>query len=282
LPVEKEDYCIGHRVPGFLVQGHKETGHVQLINQGSDSYVNGPTDWKNPASDYHYHKFAYSSHLFHEIGPTEDGLCCGNMISLFEEKRGFSSRERVYPLYLSDNVAIAYHYPFGEHYGMKRDSRIETAIVMKRDHQIRIHWVISPNRPLVYEGGYSLAYDKREPVILNGEQWISVQTKQGQCCVRGLVGYDEVGTSRSVGMNPQGKQACLPYVKTSQPVLAQKILACEVIGRPTRFDVAAELALVNDCTCEGRTVTIRFSDGESVTIKLGSVEKGEQKVRWKG
>ncbi|HEX9971938.1 MAG TPA: DUF2264 domain-containing protein [bacterium] len=280
LPVEQADYCISHKVPGFLVQGHQETGHIQLINQGSDSYVNGPTDWKNPASDFHYNKFAYSSHLFHDVGPTEDGLSCGNMISLYEQKRGFSHRERVYSVFISDNVAISYHYPFGERYGMKRDSRIETAIVMKGDHQIRIHWVISPNRPLVYEGGYSLAYDEQSPLIRSGEDWVNVQTEKSQCCVRGLLGYDEVGTSRSVGMNPQGKFACLPYVKTSQPILAQKILVCEVIGRPAHFNVESELGLIKNCKCAGRLVSIVFSDGKSVTVKLGYVEEGEQKVVW--
>jgi hypothetical protein len=265
-----------------LVQGHKTTGHVQLINQGSDSYVNGPTDWKNPASDYHYLKFAYSSHLFHDIGPTEDGLSCGNMISLYEKKRGFSARERIYPIYLSDNIAISYHYPFGERYGMKRDCRIETAIVMKEDHQIRIHWVISPNRPVVYEGGYSMAYTDEEPAIQKGQNWVSVETESGQCCVRGLFGYDETGTSRSVGMNPMGKYACLPFVKTSKPILAQKILVCEVIGRPGRFDLESELALVTRCTCKDRKVTVSFSDGGSVTVKLGSVERDEEKVVWMG
>jgi hypothetical protein len=282
LPVEQADYCISHKVPGFLVQGHKETGHVQLINQGSDSYVNGPTDWKNPATDFHYNNFAYSSHLFHDIGPSEDGLSCGNMISLYEAKRGFSHRERIYPLYISDNVAISFHYPFGERYGMKRDSWIETAIVMKVDHQIRIHWVISPNKPLAYEGGYSLAYDEQLPIITSGENWICVQTKKAQCYVRGLLGYGEVGTSRSVDLNAQGKFACLAYVKTSQPILAQKILVCEVLGRPAHFNVESELNLIVGCKCEERRVTIFFSDGKVVTIKLGVVEKDEQKVVWTG
>lgn len=280
LPVEKDDYCVGHKVPGFLVQGHKETGHIQLINQGSDSYVNGPTDWKNPASDFHYVKFSYSSHLFHNIGLTEDGLVCGNMISLYEEKRGFSNRERIYPLCLSDRVAISYHYPFGERYGMKRDSRIETAIVMKQDHQIRIHWVLSPNRPLIYEGGYSLAYDEQAPAIIQGEDWISVRTRIGQSCIRGLLGYDESGTSRSIGMNPQGRYGCLPFVKTRRPLLAQKIVICEVIGRPVPFDVESELGLVSDCIHEGRRITITFSDRSMVTVKLGPLERGEQKVVW--
>ena len=282
LPVEVENYCIHHKVPGFLVQGHKPSGHVQLINQGSDSYVNGPTDWKNPASDYFYLKFAYSSHLFHDTGLTEDGLNCGNMISLFEEKRGFSFRERIYPLYISDNVAVSYHYPFGELYGQKRDSRIETAIIMKSDHQIRIHRVISPNRPTVYEGGYSLAYENQPPMIKQGTDWITIQTDRAQCCIRGLLGYDMVGTSRSIGMNPQGKYSCLPYVKKTEPLLAQEILACEVIGRPCHFDVESELQLISSCTCSNRKVRITFLDGESVTVKMGSVEENEQKVVWKG
>lgn len=281
LPVEEKDYCIGFQVPGFLVQGHKSSGHIQLINQGSDSYVNSPTDWKNPASDYHYLKFAYSSHLFHDIGPTEDGLNCGNMISLYEEKRGFSFRERIYPLTISDSVAISYHYPFGEQYGKKRDSRIETAIILKEDHQIRIHWVICPNYPLVYEGGYSLPYSHVLPVISKGENWINIETKMGQCCIRGLLGYDAVATSRSVDRNPKGKYACLPYVKKTTPVVAQEILVCEVFARPVHFDVESELELVSRCTLSGRRVIVNFSDGESVTVKLGSVEKSEKKVEWK-
>lgn len=280
LPVEKGDYCIGHKVPGFLVQGHVPTGHVQLINQGSDSYVNASTDWKTPASDYLYLKYAYSSHLFNDIGPTEEELVCGNMISLYEERRGFSHRERVYPLHVSDRAAVSYHYPFGEQYGIKRDSRIETAIIMKGDHQIRIHWVISPNRPLAYEGGYSLAYDTGVPLISSGEDWISVQTENAQCCVRALLGYDEVGTSNAIDVNPLGKHSTLPYVKTGAPISAQGILACEVIARPAHFNVETELAIIVGCTCEGRRVTLRFSDGEAVTVKLGPVESGEEKVKW--
>jgi len=280
LPIEEENYCISHKVPGFLVNGHKETGHVQLINQGSDSYVNGPTDWKNPASDYHYNKFAYSSHLFHDVGPTNDGLNCGNMISLCEEKRGFSERRRIYPTYVSERIAISYHYPFGELYGEKRDCRIETAIIMKNDHQIRIHWVISPNKPLIYEGGYSLAYDKSRPIILTGENWISVQTEQAQCCIRGLAGYDETDTSESEGKNPLGKYSILPFFKTSKPVLAQKILACEIIARPTDFCVEEELSLISGFQIDNRIVWINFSDGERIKVKLGSPDSGEQKVTW--
>lgn len=281
LPVEKQSFCICHKVPGFLVQGHEPSGHIQLINQGSDSYVNSPTDWKTPASDFHYLKFSYSTHLFHDIGPTEDGLTCGNMISLYEENRGFSSRERVYPLYTSDNVAISHHYPFGEQYGMKRDTRVETAIVMKGDHQIRIHWVISPNRPLVYEGGYSLAYDDDPPGISKGNSWVNIQTPGGQCCIRGLLAYDAVGTSRSVDMNPQGKYACLPYVMKTTPVMAQEIVGCEIVARPVHFDVEEELRIVSRCEAAGRKVTITFHDGESVAVKMGSVENGEEKVQWK-
>jgi hypothetical protein len=280
LPVEKEDFCIGHKVPGFLVQGHQKTGHIQLINQGSDSYVNGPTDWKNPASDYHYLKFSYSSHLFHDIGPTEDGLSCGNMISLYEEKRGFSSRERIYPLFFSDNVAISYHYPFGERYGMKRDTRIETAVIMKGDHQIRIHWVLSPNRPFAYEGAYSLAYDNKKPDISKGDKWINVKTEKAQCLIRCLLGYDEASTSRSIEMNPQGKYSCLPFVKTNQPVIAQKILACEIIGRPGHFDAKSEMKLITNIINNDRLVTINFSEGQSLTVKMGAVEKDENKVVW--
>ncbi|MFB0515035.1 MAG: DUF2264 domain-containing protein [Candidatus Neomarinimicrobiota bacterium] len=282
LPVEKGDYCISHQVPGFLVQGHQATGHIQLINQGSDSYVNAPTDWKTPASDFLYLKFAYSSHLFNDLGPTKHDLVCGNMISLYEEKRGFSHRERIHPLYIAGRVAISYHYPFGESYGQKRDSRIESAIIIKGDHQIRVHWVISPNRPLVYEGGYSLAYDKPPPTITQGDDWISVRTQAAQCCVRSLSGYDAVDTSESVGVNPLGKYSCLPYLKTRQPVLAQAILVCEVIARPGHLDIEAELALVTGCICAGRKVALTFSDGESVTVKLGAVEEGEHKVQWNG
>ncbi len=281
LPIDTKDYCICEKTPGFLIQGHKNTGHVQLINQGSDSWVNSPTNWKNPASDFHYLKFAYSSHLLHDIGPTIDGLPCGNMICLYEEKRGFSHRERVYPVYFEKNVAISCHYPFGEGYGMKRDSRIETAIIMKGDHQIRIHWVISPNRPLIYEGGYSLTFDENSPVISQGENWINVQTQTGQCCVRGLLGYNEVGTSMAKGVNPLGKHSCLPFVKLNRPVLAQIILACEIIARPAYFDVQTELSIVSDCTINRRKVTLTFADGESVTVKMGGVEEKEKKVVWK-
>ena len=282
LPVERGDFCQGYRAPGFLVQGRKDTGHIQLINQGTDSYVNGPTDWKHQASDFHYLKFAYSSHLFHDIGPTEEGLICGNMISLYEENRGFSHRERVYPLFVSDDAAVSYHYPFGEQYGMKRDSRIETAIVMKGDHQIRMHWVLSPNRPLVYEGGYSLAFDDEEPEIRTGGNWVSIRTKRGQCCVRGLMEYDDAGTSRSSGVNPQGRHSILPFVRTLEPVLAQAFLVCEVVGRPEPFDAAAELTLVTRCVREGRKVILFFSDGESAAVKLGALEKDEEKVMWTG
>ena len=280
LPIDEGSYCVCERIPGFLIQGYKETGHIQLINQGSDSWVNSPINWKNPASDYHYLKFAYSSHLLHDIGPTDDGLPCGNMISLYEEKRGFSHRERIYPIYMAENVAISYHYPFGEGYGMKRDSRIETAIIMKGDHQIRIHWVISPNRPLVYEGGYSLPFNEDPPVISQGDNWINVHTQTGQCCVRGLLGYNEVGASMAKGVNPLGKHSCLPFVKLNQPVLAQIIVACEIIARPAYFDVHQELSIVCNCLIDRRKVTLSFADGESVTIKLGGVEENEIKVVW--
>jgi len=280
LPIEKENYCICHKVPGFLVNGHKETGHVQLINQGSDSYVNGPTDWKNPASDFHYHKFSYSSHLFHDVGPTDDGLTCGSMITLFEDKRGFSDRMRIYPTYISDRVAVSYHYPFGEIYGEKRDSRIETAIVMKGDHQIRIHWIISPNKPFVFEGGYSLAYDESPPQIIKGENWIAVRTEKAQSCIRGLIGYDESDTSKSEGKNPLGNYSILPFVKTSKPVFAQQIVACEIIARPADFDIEEEFNLVTGFQVENRIAEINFSDGEKVKIKLGNPESDERIVIW--
>ncbi|MFC1619595.1 DUF2264 domain-containing protein [Candidatus Neomarinimicrobiota bacterium] len=280
LPIEEADYCIHHKVPGFLVQGHRETGHVQLINQGSDAYVNATTDWKTPASDFQYSKFAYSSHFFNDLGSTKQGLVCGNMISLYEEKRGFSHRDRIYPEHVSDRIAIAYHFPYGEEHNQKRDSRIETAIIMKGDHQIRVHWVISPNRPLVYEGGYPLAYNAEQPVLEEGEDWVGIRTRLNQSCIRNLRAYDKVGFDYSEDVNPLGKYSCLPYLRTSQPVLAQEILASEIIARPKHFDYEEELALVVSCTREGRMVTFTFSDGEAVTVKMGAVEAGEQKVMW--
>ncbi|MFC1483609.1 DUF2264 domain-containing protein [Candidatus Neomarinimicrobiota bacterium] len=280
LPIEEADYCIHHKVPGFLVQGHRETGHVQLINQGSDAYVNATTDWKTPASDFQYSKFAYSSHFFNDLGSTKQGLVCGNMISLFEEKRGFSHRDRIYPVHVSDRVAIAYHFPYGEEHNQKRDSRIETAIIMKGDHQIRVHWVISPNRPLVYEGGYPLAYDEEQPVLEEGEDWAGIRTRMHQSCIRNLRVYDKVGFDYSEDVNPLGKYSCLPYLKTSQAVLAQAILASEIIARPKHFDYEEELALVVSCTREGRRIVFKFSDGEAVTVKMGAVEAGEPKVKW--
>ncbi|UCD37141.1 MAG: DUF2264 domain-containing protein, partial [Fidelibacterota bacterium] len=280
LPVEKGNYCITHKVPGFLVQGHQGTGHIQLINQGSDSYVNAPTDWKTQASDSLYLKFAYSSHFPNDVGPTQDGLVCGNMISLCEEQRGFSHRERIYPVHISDRVAVATHYPFGESYGSKRDSLIETAVILKDDHQIRAHWVISPNRPIVYEGGYSLPYTGEPPRVLEGKNWICIQTAAGSSCVRALLGYDEVGTSRSSGTNPLGKQSCMPFMKSSQPVVAQGFYICEVLARPMDFNPEQELQLLTSCTLAGRKVTLTFNDGEAVAVKLGAVEAGEEKVGW--
>ena len=281
LPIETGDYCISHKVPGFLVQGHEQSGHVQLINQGSDSYVNADTNWKTTASDYLYLKFAYSSHLLNDIGPTSDDLVCGNMISLLEEKRGFSHRERIFPVYISDRVAIATHYPFGESFGMKRDSRIETAIIMKGDHQIRIHWVLSPNKPLVFEGGYALAYSDKPPQVFQGETWIGIQTTDKCSCIRSLAGYDLTGTSKSEGINPTGKLSSLPYLKTSQPVIAQGIYVSEIIARPVLFDCEKELKMVVSCQVEKRTVFLKFSDGESVAVKMGATESDERKVEWK-
>ncbi|MFC1481387.1 DUF2264 domain-containing protein [Candidatus Neomarinimicrobiota bacterium] len=280
LPIDQEDYCISHKVPGFLVQGSKASGHVQLINQGSDSYVNADTDWKTPASDFQYIKFSYSSHLHNDIGLTRDGQVCGNMISLYEEKRGFSHRERIYPVHISDRVAISYHFPFGEQYGIKRDTRVETAVIMKDDHQYRIHWVISPNRPLVYEGGYTVACDERTHQISSGDDWINVLAPSGQSCVRGLLGYDSVGTSNGENINALGKYSVLPYVTRKKPVQAHTILACEVIARPEKFDIETELTILQDCSVDGRLVTLTFSDGESVTVKLGSVERKQAKVIW--
>jgi hypothetical protein len=280
LPVEKGDYCITLKTPGFLVNGHQKTGHIQLINQGSDSYVNAATDWKTIASDYHYLKFSYSSHLFHDVGPTKDGFPFGNMISLYEESRGFSHRERIYPVYFDKKVAISFHYPFGEKFGMKRDSMIESAIIVKGDHQIRVHWVINPNRAYIYEGGYSMPYDDIAPKIERETDWINVVTERGQCCIHSLMGYDDLGISYSSGMNPQGKNSCLPYLKTSLPVMAQKIVACEIIARPLPFKVKKELSLVQNYKLEGRHFSIHFSDGSGVIIKLGSVELGEEKVKW--
>ncbi|UCH11239.1 MAG: DUF2264 domain-containing protein [Fidelibacterota bacterium] len=280
LPIEEGDTCVHHRVPGFLVQGHRDTGHVQLINQGSDSYVNATTDWKTPASDFQYIKFAYSSHFFNDLGPTRTGLVCGNMISLFEEKRGYSHRERCYPVHISDRVAIAYHFPFGEQHNQKRDSRIETAIIMKGDHQLRVHWVISPNRPLVFEGGYPVAYDDEQPMVDEGEDWIGIRTNDYQSCIRALLTYDQTGTDVTEGVNPLGKFTRLPYVRTSQPVLAHAILASEIIARPGHFDYQEELALVASYAVEGRRVTFTFNDGEGVTVKLGAVEEEESKMLW--
>ncbi len=280
LPVEKADYTVSIKTPGFLLNGHKDSGHVQLVNQGSDSSVNGPTDWKTPASDYHYFKFSYSSHFFHDIGPTEDGLICGNMISLYEEKRGFSHRDRVYPLYADDKVVASFHYPYSEMYGVKRDCKIETIILFKNDHQIRVHWVISPNLPQVFEGGYTLAFDDIEPEIEKGDNWISVKSQKGQSLIRNLYGYEEVLASKAIGKNAQGRFSILPVLKTKNPVVAEKIFCSEIIARPLAFDVENELQLVSNVVVKERNITIDFNDNTSVTLKVGSLEENEQKVVW--
>jgi len=202
------------------------------------------------------------------------------MISLFEDKRGFSDRKRIYPTYISDRVAISYHYPFGEKYGEKRDCRIETAIVMKDDHQIRIQRNISPNKSFVFEGGYSLAYDESTPLIIKGENWIAVRAEQGQSCIRGLLGYDESDSSESEDKNPLGKYSILLFVKTSKPVFAQQIVACEIIARPVDFDIEEEFSHISGFQVENRMVEIDFTDGEIVKVKLGHPESNEQIVAW--
>ena len=146
--------------------------------------------------------------------------------------------------------------------------------------QIRIHWVISPNKPLVFEGGYSLAYDELAPLITKGENWIAVTTEVATSCIRGLIGYDETDTSQSEGKNPQGRYSILPFVKTSKSVFAQKIVACEIIARPAEFDIEKEMNLVTGFHVENRRAEIHFSDGEEVKIKLGHPENNEEIVTW--
>jgi len=98
--------------------------------------------------------------------------------------------------------------------------------------------------------------------------------------IRNLYGYEEVFASKATGKNAQGRFSFLPVLRTKNQVVAEKIFCSEIIARPLAFNIENELQLISNVVVKERNITIDFNDNTSVSLKVGSLEKDEQKVVW--
>jgi hypothetical protein len=265
VPGDLADQVIALPEPGFLLSSTVHDGIVRLLNHGSDHNAAPPA----PAhDDPHYAKLAYSTHTGPEAAPAAWHANVDNHLALLAPDGTASRRARIERVALGDRFAASRHTAtVGD-----TEYRVETATVVRGCWELRAHLVTGPAGAAVREGGYPIA-DQAPPSTVLGDRFALVRNGSAvSSALVGLAGWAGTGVHSDVEANAYGPCSATPLLRGLHSAGETVFVGLAVLSGDAVHPEA--LASGFAVRVAGRTVVVRYPDGELVRLVLGDLPAG--------
>ena len=276
LPVEQGNFMLAFKQPGWVLQGTKDTGHVQRFNAGS-------THLPPSAMPAKYDKFVYSTAMPFNAGyvngnPAPDGALmlsdgirwahrCGNeahAVGVFEDGAGWLRMR--YTL----SLGVAKH-------------RVDTTIVVLGEAHIRAHRItLDPTGPApsAVEGSAALGYTPGAiPKIGLGQTAASFFVEGGQdrsphgrkVAIRAIRGYDRAEVLQHwqgrFDLNSEHAQFGMQVLHVAQLQPIHELVVAVHIGKVDATESAHAIdTLENAVWGDDGTFTLHWHDGRTLVV----------------
>jgi hypothetical protein len=257
-PIDSADTCVTLPGPGWLLHGTRADGVVRLVNHGSDRAA------RTAAPDPHYVRLAYSTHTGPQLDLTSLADPIDGHLAVLAPDGVASARREVERLGVADRFAVS-AYDDGP-------VRVVTASVVGGGAEVRVHAVTAPAGYLVRDGGYAIAAGER-PTAWIASPAVRLQRPDGLSSgIASLTGFTAAGVHRTEGADAFGRCAAVPFLTAGDhPGGTRLYVSLVTLGR-------ADPAAVRLISAEDLTVTLRWSDGDTVTVRLGARPRFERRA----
>lgn len=229
LPVERSDYLLAARPPGFLVRGDRATGHIQVVNGKSLSHMYAKK----------YSNLTYSTHFGYEIDrPRELGEPdpFGEAgLTLSRDGRRWYGRRAIRSIAIESGVLITEAlYRLGTR-PWAATASVLSGVLFFGDQQIRVHRVSTKTRMLAREGGFACGWEENVEPELMGTVLSYARTPRAASGIRALFGYERAPPPLRTDHNVLYPHSCVPHVETGRARRGIFLLGSVSLGRPAPF-----------------------------------------------
>jgi hypothetical protein len=275
-PIDQSDQTQAMPAPGFLLHATHDDGIVRLLNHGSDHAGTDTGPQPEPPADPHYDRLAYSSRTGPEISRRPAARRLDNSVLLTGPDGSSSHRGRI------RRVAVGGHYAAS---WFRADLpnvaggpwRVESASVVNGAWEIRCQLVDGPQGAGVHHGGYAVACQRipETAVTASGARpWASATRADGLASVVvGLHGFDQAAIARDVDTNAFGPHSATPYlIRDIHPGTPLVLVSAVILSGDSVWPEA--VADTIEVEVDGDRVALRFADGTSAVVRLGTSTAG--------
>jgi hypothetical protein len=272
LPIHQGDFSKPLKEAGLVMVGHKESGHVQIVNQ--KPYHNMP--WYNAK----YTKFVYSSIFTQDGRKIYGSYNCDNALTFSHDGINFRERWKHENLYTVRDFAVSKYQMYDEVEDWRAEifqnefGWITTSILVKDDFMINLHKVSPTIEGMTFrEGGFPLGYDQGEPVLSSAEG-VEMAAIDGKITyIRNLFGYTEQVKAKNFqedvsGSNIRYNQSVVPKLGTERDTTEPFVLASMVCGKVGTESLDDLSGKVKSFEQNGDQTTIEFYDGEGAFVQI--------------
>ena len=259
MEVEKKSYLVAMPEVGLTYTGDKETGHVQVYNQMSRSFL-----------DKKYSNFVVSSHFGFDIDRRVYTYNYDNCFAVSTTGEHFVIRKVFTHVATAPGFSASWWNPIrDENFQPLKEVQIDSNLVIKDDFHVRLTRLVT-NQPLwVFDGGHALGYNSGKPRIRSGWGWEYASVK-GRCVfIRSLYGFEDqvkaeglLGARR--GNNIYHRFSVVPAMKHRVRGAGQYLFASLVVARLKEEPPARLARLVAGFELRPPGAVVRFADGEAV------------------
>jgi hypothetical protein len=273
-PNDTADRVLALPQPGFVLSSTRSDGLVRLANHGSDHLRPA-----SPTDDPHYAKLAYSSRTAPLTAATAWHANVDSHLALLAPDGTATRRLRIDRTATTDRYAASRTTAVlpaptpepGVEVGV-----LETASVSRGPWEIRAHLVDVPAGWAVRDGGYAVAGDGPPETGHRPGYAVARRSDGLTSAVAGLHGWPRAGVRADTDASAFGPHAATPYLLAPQHPGGRSVHVSLVVltADPAVATEPETLATAFAVEVDGRTVTIRYPDGEVVTLRLGELPGG--------
>jgi len=265
LPVERADFTLAARAPGWIISGTSADGIVRVANHGAD-HAHGD---KSATDDPFYSRWSYATHTAPDLSDDVDST-----IALLDSAGRPSQRRPLELVSAEGRTAISRHQA---HWQEPDGSStlgpwLTTASVVNGNWEVRLVRVAPDSATGNYTlriGGWAVAAEE-PPAQQEGEGTALVTTADGLTSrVTTLHGTMTPGVHRPAERHAFGSHAAIPYLHSTTQIQPGEVQAAAVAlsADPTGPGDPPRLAIDPDGTGQV-AATIFWSDGGQDKLSL--------------
>jgi hypothetical protein len=259
LPIRQGDYARPLEDAGILLVGSRDDGQVQLVNQKS----------YHDKAEYNakYTNFAYSTHFPYESRLVYGSVAPDNALQFSDDGILYYQRWQMEHLAITPSHSVS-RYPL---YEADPEGEAMTTVLIHGGVLVLVHHV-APTKPLWFrEGGFPLGYDRGEPELLEGSDWVAAAIDGKITLMAALHGYERIRKPEPYGLETQGTNvvhpfSVIPTAETRRQMPAPFILVSLVAAHARGARAEQLRGVVREAEVRGEEVTVRYADGKEATV----------------